>query len=459
MVSPLGGTEASARVPDNGTRLLRIRGHRQLRGEVVISGAKNAALKALAATILTSDEVVLNNVPMIADVLSMAELLRSLGARVEIDKVRERVTVRVERVERTDPPAELFKATRASVVVTGPMLAREGRISFALPGGDQIGKRPIDMHLRGFQRMGARIVREDTEILAIADKLQGARIYMDYPSHTGTEALLMASTLATGKTVIANASAEPEIVWLGNMLNRMGARISGLGSPIITVEGVERLHGASEVVLPDRLEAGTYAIAAVITGGEVTLHDVREHHMLPLTEKLLEAGADVWHRDNRMLVRAGTALESVDIQTLPFPGFPTDLQAAFMPLLTQATGVAHVHERVYEDRLRYTDDLIRMGADIRVARFGMNDEFLATSAEVYGPTRLTGTRVTALDIRAAISLVLAGLVADGETELLDAYHIDRGYARFVDKLGALGADIEDTVLASQANIVSSDTIV
>ncbi len=427
--------------------MLRVRGHRQLRGEVVISGAKNAALKALAATLLTSDEVVLNNVPMIADVLSMADLLRAFGAEVEIDPARERVRVRAQEILRTDAPAELFKATRASVVITGPMLAREGEISFAMPGGDQIGKRPIDMHLRGFRRMGTTIENTDAGIRATAAKLRGARIYMDYPSHTGTEALLMASTLASGTTVIANASAEPEIVWLGNMLNRMGARITGLGSPIITVEGVERLHGVSEVVIPDRLEAGTYAIAAVITGGEVALHDVREHHMLPLTEKLLEAGADVWNRDNRMLIRAGTSLESVDIQTLPFPGFPTDLQAAFMPLLTQAHGVAHVHERVYEDRLRYTDDLVRMGADIRVARFGMNHEFLATAAEVHGPTPLTGTRVTALDIRAAVSLVLAGLVADGETEILDAYHIDRGYARFVDKLSALGADLEDTVLA------------
>lgn len=421
--------------------VLKVRGHRRLYGEVTISGAKNAALKALAATILTADEVVLNNVPMIADVLSMADLLRAFGAEVEIDPARERVAVRARRISRTDAPEGLFRATRASVVVTGSMLAREGQISFSLPGGDQIGKRPIDMHLRGFQRMGARITREGTGILATVGKLRGARIYMDYPSHTGTEALLMASTLATGTTVIANASAEPEIVWLGNMLNRMGARISGLGSPIITVEGVERLHGASEVVIPDRLEAGTFAIAAVITGGEVTLHDVREQHMLPLTEKLLEAGAEVWHRDNRMLVRAGRTLESVDIQTLPFPGFPTDLQAAFMPLLTQATGVAHVHERVYEDRLRYTDDLVRMGADIRVARFGANDEFLATSAEVHGPARLTGTRVTALDIRAAVSLVLAGLVADGETEILEAHHIDRGYARFVDKLTGLGADL------------------
>lgn len=425
-------------------RLLKVRGGNTLRGNVRIGGAKNAALKALAASLLTTEEVVLNNVPMIADVLSMADLLRALGAHVEIDKERERVSVHASEITRTDPPPHLFKATRASVVVTGPMLARMGEISFYMPGGDQIGKRPIDMHLRGFQRMGTEIIHEDEGIRAKVAKLHGARIYMDYPSHTGTETILMASTLAVGTTVIVNASAEPEIVWLGNMLNRMGARISGLGSPIITVEGVERLRSVSEVVIPDRLEAATYAIAAVITRGEITLERVMEPHMLPITEKLLEAGADVWHRDGSMLVRAGDELRAVDIQTLPYPGFPTDSQSTFMPLLTQAHGVAHVHERVYEDRLRYTDELNKMGADIRVARFGPNNEFLAPSAEVHGPTKLHGARVDSLDIRSAVSLVLAGLVAEGETELTEVYHIDRGYAEFVTKLSELGADLEDT---------------
>ena len=430
--------------------MLKIRGGHPLHGEVRISGAKNAALKALAASLLTSEEVVLNNVPMIADVLSMVELLRAFGAEVDIDKEHDRVAVRVTEIVRTDAPPHLFKATRASVVVTGPMLAREGEISFSMPGGDQIGKRPIDMHLRGFQRMGTEIIRDAEGIQAKVAKLQGARIYMDYPSHTGTEAIMMASTLAAGRTVIVNASAEPEIVWLGNMLNRMGARVSGLGSPIITVEGVERLHGVSEIVIPDRLEAATYAIAAVITGGEITLERIFEPHLLPITEKLLEAGAEVWHRDGRMLIRSGKELRSVDIQTLPFPGFPTDSQSTFVPLLTQACGVATVHERVYEDRLRYTDDLVKMGADIRVARFGEKGEFLATSAEIHGPTKLQGTRVASLDIRSAVSLVLAGLVAEGETELTDVYHIDRGYADFVDKLNQLGADLEDTGKAAQA---------
>lgn len=428
----------------NGERILKIRGNRRLQGKVRIGGAKNAALKALAATLLTTDEVVLENVPMIADVISMAELLRAFGAEVKIDVERERVVVRAREIIRTDAPPELFKATRASVVVTGPILARCGEISFSMPGGDDIGKRPIDMHLRGFQRMGAEVTQDQQGISAKARRLRGARIYMDYPSHTGTEALLMASTLAVGTTVIANASAEPEIVWLGNMLNRMGARISGLGSPIITVEGVNRLSGVSEFCLPDRLEAGTYAIAAVITGGEIELKDVREAHMLPLSEKLLQAGANVWFRDNRMLVRAGTTLNAVDIQTLPFPGFPTDQQSTFMTLLTQANGISRVHERVYEDRLRYTDELVKMGADIHVERFGEQGEKLATTAVVTGPARLRGARVKSLDIRSAVSLVLAGLVADGETELTDVYHIDRGYARFVEKLTALGADIEDS---------------
>jgi UDP-N-acetylglucosamine 1-carboxyvinyltransferase len=347
-------------------------------------------------------------------------------------------------ITRTDAPQGLFRATRASVVVTGPMLARMGEISFALPGGDQIGKRPIDMHLRGFQRMGTEIERDEHGIHARVSTLQGARIYMDYPSHTGTEALMMAATLASGTTEIMNASAEPEIIWLGEMLNRMGARIRGLGTPFITVEGVERLNGVSEIVLPDRLEAATYAIAAVITGGEIEIDQVIEAHMVPITEKLLEAGADVWMRERRMLVRAGKELRSVDIQTLPYPGFPTDSQSTFVPLLTQASGVARVHERVYEDRLRYTDELVKMGADIRVQRWGENSEFLATSAEVHGPTKLHGARVQSLDIRSAVSVVLAGLVAEGETEVTDVFHIDRGYADFVRKLSELGADIIDT---------------
>ncbi len=416
-----------------------------MRGDVFISGAKNAALKAMAATLLTRDEVVLNNVPMLADVLSMAELLRAFGAEVEVDRTQGRVTVQAREITRTSAPPDLFRPTRASVVAAGPMLARCGEVSFVMPGGDKIGRRPIDVHLRGFERMGATVEQTGDVIEARVDKLRGARIYMDYPSHTGTENLLMASTLAAGKTTIFNASAEPEVVWLGHLLNRMGARISGLGSPILTIDGVERLHGVSDYIIPDRLEAGSFAIGAVMTGGEVTLHDIREAHMLPLTEKLMEVGADVWFRQDRMLVRSGESLRSVDIQTLPFPGFPTDLQAPFTALLTQVSGVSRVHERVYEDRLRYTSELRKMGADIRVDRISNASELLATSAEVHGPSRLRGARVAAIDIRAAICMVLAGLVADGETELEEVHHVDRGYENFVEKLTNIGGDVEDTV--------------
>lgn len=442
MASPTDLIEKVSNVHEE--RVLRIRGGHRLTGEVEIDGAKNAALKAMAAALLTSDDVVLNNIPLLADVFSMSDLLRALGAEVELDTQRKRVMIRAREIARTDAPPELFKPTRASVVVAGPLLARCGEVSFFMPGGDDIGRRPIDMHLRGFQRMGAEVVQDfEGMIEAKTTTLHGARIYMDYPSHTGTETLLMAATLASGTTVIVNASAEPEVVWLGQMLNRMGARISGLGSPIITIDGVERLHAVSDIVLPDRLEAGTFAIAAVMTGGEVKLKNTREQDMLPLTEKLVEAGADVWHRHSEMLVRAGDRLSAVDIQTLPFPGFPTDLQAPFVAMLTQAHGTSIVHERVYEDRLRYTDDLVRMGADISVDRFGPHSEYLATSARVNGPAHLTGAPVTALDIRSAVGLVLAGLVAAGETVMNEVYHVERGYQDFVAKLNALGADIEE----------------
>ncbi|MEJ7837909.1 MAG: UDP-N-acetylglucosamine 1-carboxyvinyltransferase [Thermomicrobiales bacterium] len=431
-------------------RVLRIRGGNRLQGEVEIGGAKNAALKAMAAALLTSDDVVLNNIPMLADVVSMCALLRALGAEVDLDSTRKRVVIRAREIARTNAPPELFNATRASVVVAGPLLSRCGEVSFFMPGGDDIGRRPIDMHLRGFERLGAVVTHDPGGMIeAKGAPLRGSRIYMDYPSHTGTETLLMASTLASGQTVIANASAEPEVVWLGHMLNRMGARISGLGSPIITVEGVDRLHAVSDVVIPDRLEAGTFAIAAVMTGGEITLRNSREPHMMPISEKLMEAGAQVWHRPGEMLIRAGKSLRAVDIQTLPFPGFPTDQQAPFLAMLTQAEGVSIVHERVYEDRLRYTDDLVKMGADIQIDRFGPQNEYLATSAKVTGPRRLTGARVTALDIRSAVGLVLAGLVADGETVMNEVYHVERGYENFVLKLRSLGADIEeDTMLVA-----------
>ncbi len=275
-------------------------------------------------------------------------------------------------------------------------------MSASTPGGCQLGARPVDVDVRGFRDMSATVTFSERQVAATTAGLRGARIYMDYPSHTGTENLLMAATLASGRTTIVNAACEPEIVFLGNMLNRMGARITGLGSPMIVVEGVDRLHGVSETVLPDRLEAGTFAIGAVITGGEVTLNDVREPDMLPLTAKLREAGADIWIDHQHMLVRPSAGIRAVEIQTLPFPGFPTDLQAAFAVLMTQAQGRSRIYERVFDDRLRYTDQLRTMGASIRVERLQPIDETgnvspgpirYGTRAEIFGPTSLTGRPV------------------------------------------------------------------
>jgi UDP-N-acetylglucosamine 1-carboxyvinyltransferase len=449
---------AIASDPAPAERVLRVRGGAPLRGSVTISGAKNAALPALAATLLTADECILSNVPDLADIGTMLALLRSLGAEAEHDRQRKRVRVRAATIDRTDAPAELVAAMRASFLVAGPLLARCGEMSASAPGGCHLGARPVDVDVRGFRQMGAAIDFDDDgqHIVGRATGLRGVSIYMDYPSHTGTENLLMAATLASGRTTIVNAACEPEIVFLGNMLNRMGARIKGLGSPTITIDGVDRLHGVSEAILPDRLEAGTFAIGAVISGGEVTLHDVREPDMLPLTAKLREAGADIWIDHDRMLVRPSAGLRAVEIQTLPFPGFPTDLQAAFAVLMTQMQGRSRLYERVFDDRLRYTDQLRAMGANIRVERLQPIDETgnpvpgpirYGTRAEIFGPTSLTGRPVRCLDIRAGAGVVLAGLIASGETTVSALQHLDRGYEGFVDKLKSLGADVEVTMAA------------
>ena len=421
-------------------RVFSIQGGVPLRGTVRIGGAKNAALPILAATLLTSETMVLTNMPQLADIYTMVDILRSLGADVEWDQTAHKVTVRAETIKTTAVPPELVNKMRASFLVAGPLLARFGSVDATTPGGCQLGARPVDVDVRGFRRMGADVQFNDQTVSAEATQLRGARIFMDYPSHTGTENLLMAAVLAEGKTSIVNASCEPEIVALGTMLVRMGARISGLGSPMIVVEGVDRLHGVSEAILPDRLEAGTYAIGAVISGGEIEIENIRAFDMLPLTSKLQDAGADIWVDDDRMLTRPGSRLQSVEVQTLPFPGFPTDLQAAFAVLMTQAHGRSKLHERIFEDRLRYTDELVKMGANIQVERFG--DRY-GQKAEFQGPTPLRGTDVRALDIRAGAGMVLAGLIADGTTTIHDVRHLDRGYDGLVEKLRSLGANIEE----------------
>jgi UDP-N-acetylglucosamine 1-carboxyvinyltransferase len=443
-VIDIASAASVSRDPGAGTdarRVLEINGGDPLRGEVRIGGAKNAALPMLAATLLTADECTLTNVPDLSDIHTMVELLASLGAAVEFDPARHRVRVRAAQLTTTAAPPELVARMRASFLVAGPLLARFYETTASTPGGCKLGARPVDVDVRGFRKMGAEVEATEQMITARTLGLHGTRIYMDYPSHTGTENLLMAAVLASGMTTIVNGACEPEIVALGNMLNRMGAQISGLGSPMIVVNGVDRLHGVSETILPDRLEAGCFAIGAAITRGEVTLQGVREPDMLPLTEKLREAGAEVWHQEADMLVRARQPLTAVEIQTLPFPGFPTDLQAPFAVLMTQSEGVSRIHERVFEDRLRYTDELIKMGADIRVEKFA--ESRYGTKADIIGPTPLRGAEVRALDIRAGAGMVLAGLVAAGRTTVSDVHHLDRGYEGLVPKLRRLGAQINE----------------
>lgn len=414
-------------------KTIRVRGGTRLHGRVAIGGAKNAALPAMAAALLTDEECLLDNVPVLEDTLVMVELLRWLGADVEFDQENRRVRICAANINRFDAPAELVERMRASFLVSGPLLSRFGEASSSPPGGCRLGTRPVDVDLRGFRRMGAEVTQTDGGYVMRARRLYGAELYMDYPSHTGTENLLMAATLARGTTTIVNASSEPEISFLGSILRDMGARITGVGTPHIRVHGVDRLRGYRAAILPDRIEAGTFAIAAAITDGEVILDNVSEPDMLPLTYKLREAGAEVWWSQTSMLVRGRGELHSTEIQALPFPGFPTDLQAAFAVLMTQAKGQSRIFERVFNDRLRYAAELAKLGADIKVID--------KQQAIINGPTRLRGADVEALDIRSGACLVLAGLVAEGETRIGQIQHLRRGYEDIVEKFASLGAEI------------------
>jgi UDP-N-acetylglucosamine 1-carboxyvinyltransferase len=409
------------------------RGGVPLQGRLRIGGAKNAMLPMMAAALLTDEPCILENVPILDDIFVMVDLLRSLGAEVELEPDKHRVRIHAKEITDRRAPVELVERMRASFLVSGPVLARTGEMTTPAPGGCKLGSRPVDVDVRGFKRMGASVFVGDGYYEMSAPRLEGADLYMDYPSHTGTENLLMAATLARGTTTIVNAASEPEIVALGHALIEMGARIDGLGTPYIKVHGVERLRGFHTAVLPDRLEAGTFAIGAVVTSGEVVLENVNERDMLPLVYKLREAGAEVWWSEGDMLVRSGRKLESVEIQALPFPGFPTDLQAAFAVLLTQAEGTSRIFERVFNDRLRYVTELKKLGASVDVPS--------TQEARIHGPSQLTGAAVRALDIRSGACLILAGLVAEGETSVSDIVHVRRGYENIVGKFASLGATI------------------
>ena len=409
-----------------------IQGQRKLKGEVPISGAKNAALPLIAAALLTDQECVLDNVPSIEDIRVLTELLVALGAEAEFAPGKHRLTVCAKGISSAQAPSDLATRMRASFLVTGPLLARFGEAVAPHPGGCAIGVRPVNVDIKGFVAMGAEVRQENGYYAMRAGRLQGKRLYLDYPSHTGTENLLMAACMAEGQTTLTNASGEPEVVGLAACLSHMGARIWGAGSSVIEVEGVERLHGFHVRVIPDRIEAGTFAILAAMMGADITLRDVISSHMVPLTQKLTEAGAAIEVLGDTYRILPGEPLLAVEVQTLHFPGFPTDLQAALAVALTQAQGTSIIHERVYDNRLLYADELRKMGASVLVS---------GQSATILGPTPLHGATVRALDIRSGAAVVLAGLAADGSTEILDIHHIDRGYERVDEKLRALGAEI------------------
>lgn len=412
---------------------IKVVGGRPLKGRVRIGGAKNAMLPIMAAALLTDEPCILENVPILNDIYVMADLLRALGAEVQIDEEQHHVRIHAHDIKSTTPPEDLVGKMRASFLVSGPILARVGTVETVAPGGCKLGSRPVDVDVRGFRRMGGDIFVGDGFYRMESSRLQGAEIYMDYPSHTGTENLLMAATLAQGTTTIINAAAEPEIGAVVDVLTDMGANVSGRGTHVLQIQGVERLRGFHTTILPDRLEAGTFAIAAAITNGELILDQVAKDDMAPLTAKLSEAGAEVWWSDSSMLVRNSGQLQPLEIQALPFPGFPTDLQAAIAVLLTQANGESRIFDRVYNDRLRYLSELESMGA--KYAQVS-NQE-----ARILGPSKLHGAEVTALDIRSGACLVLAGLIAEGETTIRDIDHLRRGYEDIVSKFLAVGADI------------------
>lgn len=411
---------------------LIITGGVTLKGEIRISGAKNAALPILAATLLADGPMTVGNVPHLQDVTTTMELLGAMGVRIVIDE-KLSIETDVSTIKHYSAPYDLVKTMRASILVLGPMLAHFGQAEVSLPGGCAIGSRPVNLHIQGLQAMGADITVENGYIKARADRLKGAKLVLDLVTVTGTENLMMAATLAEGTTVIENAAREPEVVDLANCLNAMGAKISGAGTPTITIEGVEKLNGIRYDVVADRIEAGTYLVAAAITGGSIKIKGIEPSILDAVLAKLREAGAVVETGDDWIsLDMQGKRPKAVDIHTAPYPAFPTDMQAQFTALNAISEGASTITETVFENRFMHVQELERMGADVRLE---------GNTAIINGVDTLTAAPVMATDLRASASLVLAGLVALGETEVQRIYHIDRGYERIEEKLQQLGATI------------------
>jgi UDP-N-acetylglucosamine 1-carboxyvinyltransferase len=434
LVSPLGepSTAQNGRDPLAAERFV-IQGKVPLHGSVQVCGAKNAALPVMAACLLTHDRCTIHNVPDIEDIRSMARVLEFIGARV-VFWGKGTISIQASEIYSCRPPDAEMRRMRASFLVVGPLLTRTGEAQAPHPGGCDIGVRPVNVDIRGFQAMGAKVSQINGNYVArsVDARLHGASIYLDYPSHTGTENLMMASVLARGKTIIKHASVEPEVVDLANFLVSMGAKISGIGSTRLEIDGVEELHGSDYSVIPDRLAAGTFAIAAAITGGEVRVENLICEQMDPVTYKLIECGSEVEEGDGWLRVAGRRPMGPVEIQAIHYPGFPTDLQAAFAALLTQANGISIVHERVFENRLLYAAELRKMGAAIEVE---------GQTAHISGPASLVGTTVKALDIRSGAAVILAGLAAEGTTIVEDVRHVSRGYEDIVGTLSSLGAAI------------------
>lgn len=413
---------------------LIVKGGNRLVGAVKTSGAKNAVLPIIAASILGTTPSHLDEVPMLEDVHTISEVLKCLGLAVECSPEKNVLDIDSTEITSCEAPYELVRTMRASFLVMGPLLARIGKARISMPGGCAIGARPIDIHLKGFEALGVKIEQGHGYIEASAPEgLKGTSIYFDFPSVGATENIMMAASLAEGTTILENAAEEPEIVDLANYLNKMGAKIRGAGTDTIRIEGVDKLHGADYTIIPDRIEAGTYMIAAAMTGGDVVVENVLPEHQKPLIAKLREAGAVVEEDIDKVRVIGKNPLKAVSIKTLPYPGFPTDMQAQMMAMMVIAEGRSKVTETVFENRFMHVVELNRMGAQISTE---------GRSAVIDGPCKLTGCDVRATDLRAGAAMILAGLVAEGTTRIGDLHHIDRGYENIVAKLKKLGADIE-----------------
>ncbi len=411
-----------------------IRGGNPLVGTIRVGGAKNAALPAMAASILTEEPVILENIPDVRDIQTERSLLVSMGAEVELGygRASHRTTLCCRNLVNPEAAYELVKTMRASTLVLGPLVARMGRARVSLPGGCAIGARPIDLHIKGLETLGANITQEHGYIEASADRLRGGHITFDKITVTGTEDLMMAAALAEGETLMENCAREPEVADLAALLNKMGARIEGAGTSTMRIRGVEKLHGARHRIIPDRIEAGTFVIAGALTGGDLIVANCDPTHLGALLEKLQECGVKVRSNGESVRVIADSQLRAADVSTEEYPGFPTDMQAQYMTLATQAEGTSVVTENIFENRFMHAQELVRMGANIKVE---------GSSAIIRGKTPLSSAAVQCSDLRASASLVIAALVADGETILDRVYHIDRGYERIEEKLRGVGAQI------------------